>query len=93
MVDTEKFVSYLGKELKDLLSDLVELEEYREERAAELEIIIDGFGGRLSDMTWYAPLEVIPNRLIKPFLKDKIRYACFMKWDNNPSKMIIRLEY
>ena len=94
MVDTEKFVSYLGKELKDFLSDLVELEEYREERAAELEIIIDGFGGRLLDMTWYAPLEVIPNRFIKPFLKDKIGYACFMKWDDSrPSKMIIRLEY
>ena len=93
MVDTEKFVSYLGKELKDLLSDLVELEEYREERAAELEIIIDEFGGRLSNMSWYAPLEGIPNRFIKPFLKDKIRYVCFMKWDNHPSKMIIRLEY
>ena len=94
MVDTEKFVSYLGKELKDILSDLVELEEYREERAAELESIIDGFGGRLLDMTWYAPLEVIPNRFIKPFLKDKIVYACFMKLDDNHlSKMIIRLEY
>ena len=90
MVDTEKFVSYLGKELKDFLSDLVELEEYREERAAELEIIIDGFGGRLSDMSWYAPLERIPNRFIKPFLKKKIRYACLMKWDNHPSKTIIR---
>ena len=93
MVDTEKFVSYLGKELKGFLNDLVELEEYREERAAELEIIIDGFGGRLLDMTWYAPLEVIPNRFIEPFLKNKISYACFMKWDNHPSKMIIRLEY
>ena len=94
MVDTEKYVSYLGKELKDFLSDLVELEEYREERKAELEIIIDGFGGRLSDMTWYAPLEVIPNRFIEPFLKNKIGYACFMKWDDNHiSKMIIRLEY
>lgn len=93
MVDTEKFVSYLGKELKDFLSDLIALEEYREERAAELEIIIDGFGGRLSDMTWYAPLEVIPNRFIEPFLEKKINYACFMKWDNHPSKMIIRLEY
>lgn len=94
MIDTEKFVSYVGKELKALLDDLVQLEEYGEEKKAELEIIIDGFGGRLLDMTWYAPLEVIPNRFIEPFLKNKIRYACFMKWDDNhPSKMIIRLEY
>lgn len=94
MVDTEKYVSYLGKELKELLDDLIQLEKYEEERQAELEIVIDGFGGRLLDMTWYAPLEVILNRLIKPFLKNKINYACFMKWDDNhPSKMIIRLEY
>ena len=94
MVDTEKYVSYLGKELKELLDDLIQLEKYEEERQAELEVVIDGFGGRIFDMTWYSPLEVIPNRLIKPLLKDKINYACFMKWDNNhPSKMIIRLEY
>ena len=83
MVDTEKYVSYLGKKLEELLSDLCELEKYEEERAAELEIIIDGFSGRLLDMTWYAPLEVVPNRFIKPFLKDKIGYVCLMKLDNN----------
>lgn len=97
MVDTEKFASYSGKKLKELLNDLAQLEEYEEEKTAELEISIDGFNGfngKILDMTWYAPLELTPNRFIKPFLEKKINYAYFIKCDNNGfSKMTIRLEY
>lgn len=97
MVDTRKYISYYGKKLEDLLSDLLVLEEYKEEKAAELEISISGvrgFSGSVLNMIWRAPLELIPNRFIKPFLKDKIEYAYFMKCDDiGFSKMVIRLEY
>lgn len=94
MVDTKKYISYYGKKLEDLLSDLVKLEEYKEEKEAELEIVIDGVGGRILDMRWRAPLKLIPNRFIKPFLKDKIEVAYFMKCDDiGFSKITIHLEY
>ena len=96
MVDTEKFVSYSGKKLEDLLNDLVQLEEYEEEKTAELEVSIDGFNGfngKILYMSWNAPLELIPNRFIRPFLKKKIDYAFFIKFDDNSSKMTVRLKY
>ena len=93
MRGTAKYVSYVGKKLEDLLSDLCELEEYREERAAELEISIYGPSSRrILYMLWEAPLGLIPNRIIEPFLKKKINYAWFTKYDD-VGRSIIRLEY
>ena len=93
MLDTEKYVSYVGKELKDLLDDLVQLEECEEEKAAELEISIYGSSSRrILYMLWEAPLELIPNRFIEPFLKKKINYAWFTKYDD-VGRIIIHLEY
>lgn len=93
MVDTEKFVSYYGKKLEELLNDLVGLEKYEKEKEAELEVTISGFGRIVLDMVWYAPLKFIPNRFIKPFLKDKIKSAWFTEYDNGRSKIEIYLEY
>lgn len=93
MLDTEKYVSYSGKKLKELLDDLVKLEECEEENTAELEISIYGSSSRrILYMLWEAPLELIPTRFIKPFLEKEINYAWFTKYDD-VGRIIIHLKY
>lgn len=93
MLNTNKFVSYSGKKLEELLSDLVTLEEYKEEKEAELEVSIDGFSERILNMVWYVSIGSIPTIFIRPFLDKEIDYAYFMKYDDSSSRMIVKLRY
>lgn len=90
---TTKYVSYLGKELKEFLNDLAYSKEYGEEKESELELVIDGFGRYALDMAWRAPVVMIPNKFINPFLNMKIKNIDFFKYDDGSSKIYIVLDY